>query len=332
VPDASDKARASRREEALRLAEELLGDIELNRLRAIDVVRKTSRLARLLDDAAAGSWLAYESGGYPIPLDDESSGAVARSHRETGKDDEGRQLYSTQIVSEIEQEIDGTLAQIAVAAGGGTSHADVALLVERDRTATLSALRNHATERRGLLDRIIGALYVYVSDRYQELRFGASVEGAFEVVRSRVDAEIADLVPEGLGMISAAFEGAASNNPEHWANAASTCRRLLKAAADRLRPAGQPIELESGKKIAMGPGNYVNRLVAWVNEQATSATAARVIAADLDYLGNRLDAVDAAGQKGAHDLVDRFDASRFITGTYLVLGDILRLRELDSIT
>jgi hypothetical protein len=206
------------------------------------------------------------------------------------------------------------------------------LLVERDRTATLSALRNHATELRGLLDRIVGALHLYASDRYQELRFGASVESAFEVVREGVDGKIGELIPEALGMISAAFENVASNNPEHWANGASTCRRLLKAAADQLRPAGEAVTLESGKQVAMGPGNYVNRLVGWVNEQAASSTAARLIAADLEYLGNRLDAVDGAGQKGAHDVVDRFDASRFITGTYLVLGDILRLRGSDSIT
>jgi hypothetical protein len=41
----------SRRAEALRLAEELLSDIELGRMLAADVARKTSRLARLLDDA-----------------------------------------------------------------------------------------------------------------------------------------------------------------------------------------------------------------------------------------------------------------------------------------
>jgi hypothetical protein len=32
-----------------------------------------------------------------------------------------------------------------------------------------------------------------------------------------------------------------------------------------------------------------------------------------------------AGHKGAHAEVSRFDASRFVTGTYLLLGDILRI-------
>jgi hypothetical protein len=57
-----------------------------------------------------------------------------------------------------------------------------------------------------------------------------------------------------------------------------------------------------------------------------SETVADMITADVEYLGRRLDAADGAGQKGAHDRVDRFEASRFITGTYLILGDLLRLR------
>jgi hypothetical protein len=164
-------------------------------------------------------------------------------------------------------------------------------------------------------------LHEYVAARYQELRFGAAVETAFEVVRRDVDAAIGDLVPDALPKLSAAFESVTSSNPEHWANAASTCRRLLKAAADALRPPGPPVE---GRE--MGDAHYINRLVDWIVNQAESDTEAAMIRSDLEYLGQRLDAVQSAGHKGAHAEVDRFAASRFITGTYLLLGDILRLR------
>lgn len=121
-------------------------------------------------------------------------------------------------------------------------------------------------------------------------------------------------------MLSAAFENAVSENPEHWANAAGTCRRLLKAVADELRPPGPDV---GGRK--MGDGNYINRLIDWINEKARSTTAAGIAISDLAYLGGRLDASDGAGQKGAHATVDRLEASRFITATYLVLGDVLRI-------
>ena len=75
----------------------------------------------------------------------------------------------------------------------------------------------------------------------------------------------------------------------------------------------------------MGPDHYVNRLVDWIAAHSASGTATTIVTADLEDLGKRLDAVDHAGHKGAHGAVDRYDASRFITGTYLLLGDILRL-------
>jgi hypothetical protein len=203
----------------------------------------------------------------------------------------------------------------------------MALLVERDKKQERLGLRFMVADRQGLIEKVVGAIYQYVSARYQELRFGAAVESAFEVVRAEVDGAIAGLVPSALPMLSAAFENAASDQPEHWANAASTCRRLLKLAADELRPAGDDLTLPGGKTVKMGADNYVNRLATWISEQTSSETGEAMLKADLEFLGARLDAADGAGQKGAHAAaVTREEASRYITGTYLLLGDILRLR------
>jgi hypothetical protein len=208
----------------------------------------------------------------------------------------------------------------SAAAGSG----DWAYRIELDRSLERNALLKELANNRSILDRVVSALHEYAASRYQELRFGSAVETAFEVVRAEVDGAIASLVPDALPMLSAAFENAVSDNPEHWANAASTCRRLLKEVADALSPPG-PAKHVGSKTIQMGPENYVNRLVDWIQGQSASATAAAMVTADLEYLGNRLDAADSAGHKGAHSGVDRYAASRFITGTYLLLGDVLRL-------
>jgi hypothetical protein len=76
----------------------------------------------------------------------------------------------------------------------------------------------------------------------------------------------------------------------------------------------------------MGDDQYINRLVDWITSNATSATLRDAVISDLEYLGRRLDAFADAGHKGAHDDVSRFDASRFLVGTYVLLGDLLRLR------
>lgn len=216
-------------------------------------------------------------------------------------------------------EVEGARTELA-SASSGTSHSEYAAVVERQKAERNAALRNTIARRNELVQRIVGAFHDYASSKYQELRFGAAVETAFDVVREEVDSSIAELVPDALPKLTAAFENTTSENPEDWASAAATCRRLLKAAADALRPPGPE---KNGHQ--MDDDHYLNRLIDWIMTQASSNTAAEMITADLAYLGRRLDAALDAGHKGAHAEVSRFDASRFLTGTYLLLGDVLRL-------
>jgi hypothetical protein len=312
---------ASRRAEALALAQDLLDDIELARLAPIDVARKTSRLARLLDDSDAIGWLRYELTAYPNPLTRDATNAARRSNREAGSNE-----FWTASLERLSSSSAAAKERLAGLSAGSTS-GEWALAVEREKQTERNALQKGYVDQSSLLAHVVGAFHLYAADRYQELRFGSAVESAFEVVRKEVDGRIAELVPAALPMISAAFENATSDNPEHWANAAATCRRLLKEVADALRPPGPDVERPDGKSIKMGDGNYVNRLVGWIMRQAEGETRASLINAELEFLGRRLDATVAAGNKGTHDHVSKTDASRFITATYLLLGDILALSD-----
>ncbi len=310
----------SRQAEALVLAEELLGDIELHRISRADIARKAMRLARLTDDAAAMDWLRHEVVGYEsdTPLDAAGMRAASRSARRAPTGDDGTARWWTTSLGECEAMIENSRTVLVSLTGevGG----DYSVLVEQARERQRVALLGQIADQTRLADRVVGAIYAYAARGYQALRFGSAAETAFEVVRAEVDLRLSALIPDALPKLAAAFENASSSNPEHWANAASTCRRLLKAAADALRPPGD----DKGER-KMTDAAYINRLVDWITSQATSHTAAAMIAADLDYLGNRLDAADQAGHKGAHAEVDRFDASRFVVGTYILLGDVLRL-------
>jgi hypothetical protein len=309
----------SRRVEAVALAEELLDDIELRRISPTDIVRKTSRLARLTDDAAAMEWLAYEIVGYgESTLDEAGSRAANRSFRYGPPAAGGSPTWWTSPLGELQASIESN--RTALASLTGDVGGEYAGLVERQRQEQRTWLTGQIASQTKVVDRVVGAIYIYVTNVNHALRFGSAAETAFEVVRAEVDLRLSTLIPDALPKLSAAFESASSTNPEHWANAASTCRRLLKAAADALRPPG-----EEKDRRKMTDAAYINRLVDWIKSQATSTTAAQMIAADLEYLGRRLDAADQAGHKGAHDEVDRLDASRFVVGTYIVLGDILRL-------
>lgn len=313
----------TRHAEALQLAEELLTDIELARLTPVDVARRASRLARLMDDAEAMEWLHFEIAGYTKPskgfMDAAEVSGAERSGRFMKNDENDRPLYKVESIGEICASIDAANAALAALAGDAAS-GELALLVENSRRDQRYAIWGRITDDRGYLDAALGAIHEYVAARYQELRFGDRVESVFENLRSEVDATIARLVPGALPRLNAAFENATSQHSEHWANAASTCRRLLKEVADAIRPPGPDV----GQR-KMGEENYINRLVDWITKQQPSDTLRDVVVADLEYLGRRLDAVADAGHKGAHVDVSAQDASRFLLGTYIVLGDVLRL-------
>jgi hypothetical protein len=229
----------SRQAEALVLAEELLGDIELRRISPADVALKATRLARLTDDADTEAWLAYEIVGYGEgTLTEHSQRAAARSFRHAPNTPDGSRRWWTTPLGQLQANIESNRAVLATLTGDVAG--DMALLVERDRQQQRQHLTSQTAQQVALVDRILGAIYVYASRVYQALRFGSAVETAFEVVRTDVDLRLATLIPDGLAKLSAAFENASSSNPEHWANAAATCRRLLKAAADALRPPGDP--------------------------------------------------------------------------------------------
>ena len=308
----------------------MLGEIELGQLKPPDIARKASRLARLLDDVDAIQWLRYETGGYPPSLDADAFNAALRSNRTATADpSEGPKVWTSSL-AELDTQVqvgEARLAAEAAPTGGGQWE----LRVATDSATRRGLIAKHISESAGIREHVVGAIHEYVAAKYQELRFGSAVEGAFEVVRGEVDGRIGEVVPNVLPMITAAFENAASDNPEQWANAASTCRRLLKAAADHLRPAGPGITTGNGRTIKMGDGNYLNRLGDWVRSQTGSETQVGVFEAEVEYLDAQLRAADKAGQKGAHDTVNHFEASRFVAGTYLILGDILRLADRDTV-
>ena len=46
----------------------------------------------------------------------------------------------------------------------------------------------------------------------------------------------------------------------------------------------------------------------------------------LSFIGDRLDSVFRAAQKGSHSVVNKEEADRYVVYTYLTVGDILGLQ------
>ena len=169
-------------------------------------------------------------------------------------------------------------------------------------------------------------IYGFVLAKHFELRVSSAAEDIFELYRAKVDELLGSVVPDELRTLGSITENLRSDNPEDWANAAHSCRRLLQAISDELYPSQDgTVKSKSGKEIKVGEGNYINRLVLFCEDKMSSNTSQKILSSDLKFIGERLDAVFSGVQKGSHSEIDKSEAQRFVIHTYLVIGDILQL-------
>jgi len=107
----------------------------------------------------------------------------------------------------------------------------------------------------------------------------------------------------------------ASENPEDWSNAVHSCRRVLEDLADALFPPSDEVRTRGGKQIKSGKENYINRLVAFVEDRSGSERFSELVGSHLDFLGDRLDGRDQGlRRRVSHATVER----ERLTGTWSI--------------
>jgi len=332
-------------EGALALSAEILKDIELSRVTLATIALKSSRLARLLNDFEIQNIFAYEAQGYPTnpegvpPAIWSLLDRAGRTFQQ--KDPESKETKTVAYLESVEL----LEAQIA--------SARISLEVCRDPDVSISSANpnqfviapiGNTLERNTLLQQISqasqrlssrrGFIYNYVSARHYGLKFSGIAEDVFSTVRESVDKNIGRLVPSAVQKFAAVYENLRSTNPEDWSNAVHSCRRILQDLADAVFPpqtSDRVIQVNGREKaIKIGPDNYINRLICFAEDRSDSSRFKDLVGSHLRFLGDRLDAIFKAAQKGSHGSVSRSEARRYVVYTYMLVGDILSLGHEDQ--
>jgi hypothetical protein len=331
-------------EEALKLSEEILADIELVRIPLSSVALRASRLARLLNDYDHEQAFGYEASGYPmdesriIPDEPWRLTAIA-GRRWTQSDDktgQKKELAYVESISQLEDQL-----ELSKRSFDAARDPNVSITSANPYQHVFQPTGNYM-ERKGLRDQAALAsqrlssrrafIYRYTSATHYQLKFSGVASEVFSRLRNRVDASIAELVPDAVKRFTSVHENLRSENLEDWSNAAHGCRRVLRDLAGVVFPSqAEPrIVTIEGKKIsiALGPDNFINRIMCFVEDNLQSATAASIIGSDLRFLGDRLDAVLRGAQKGSHnDIITREEADRIVLHTYMIIGEVLTIKQ-----
>ena len=326
--------------EALVLSEKILEELEMSSAPLAQIALKCSRLARLTGDVDRQQIMLYEASGYPggptgISAEVWKLAKLAkRTYTKKVKGDV-KEFARVQSLEQLEIEMQAAKENMVAA-----KDADVSIASANPSQFVFKPLGN-SLERAKLLEiisenvRVLAQrrayLYDFVSQIYYELKFSDVASNIFDRTRSKVDAKIGEVIPGALRKFSAVYENLLSENDEDWANAVHSCRRILQDTADGVYPAREDKIMDAGgrrKEIKLGADNYINRLIAYVEENSNSSRFNEIVGSHMRYLGERLDSIFQAAQKGSHHMISSQDeADRYVIYTYLVIGDILQLKE-----
>jgi hypothetical protein len=302
-----------RQQEALKLAEGLLTDIELSETSTSKRVMKAVRLARLMRDDAAQEWLGFEING--LPGSDAGMRHMTRTRRWTNKE-ENKGWWAP--AASIEAARNSSQDALKTLAGSLSLSGDSIYVPMRDRHNLINQYTKNTMDAEQVLAAIDAQIYGYASDVYAELQFSEIQASLFEESRVAVDATLATMAGDALKKIDSISERLQSGEGEAVSQAMNTCRRLIDAVADHVFVARDEAYELNGQQLAVKQNNVLNRINAFVHAIGVRGGRADRIRRSLSDIYGRV-------STGVHSDVNSHEARYLFLGTYVLLGEILTL-------
>lgn len=327
-------------EEALMLSNEIIANIELSNLSLTSIAFKISRLSRILNDFEMFEIMQNEISGYkstPNGIEPKiwNQMKIAGRIYQEGSADVIKDYGYTESIESIEQNIEIMKLSLSQSADPNVSlssaNPNQYVFPTFGNKNERNSLRHQILQETKRLSERKSFMYKYALDRNCELKYKQINNNIFTRLQNDVDGKIGKYVPDIVLKFNAVYENLNSDNPEDLSNAVHSCRRILQSLADVLYPPTDPIEINiNGKKktIELGPDNYINRLIQFIESKSNSKNYKSVVGSQLDYIGERLDSVYNSTNKGTHETIkEKKEADRYVIYTYMIISDILSLIE-----
>jgi hypothetical protein len=107
---------------------------------------------------------------------------------------------------------------------------------------------------------------------------------------------------------------------------AHSCRKILSLIANKVfPPQTEHYILKDKRELIVGCDNYINRLVAYL-DQKLSSDERKFMIAEIEYLESYLRQLLVYDQMGEHKpSIEKYHANMMAIHTYLVISDLLKL-------
>ena len=315
------------KQEALKLIEEALDELEPQKGSICSGIQKLLRAARIVGEENVSTWCEIQLGKqeYIYPLEEYINAFVA-SLKSKNRKAEKRLNEAEERLNKLGvkanqhfsiHEIEFMLNE----SGGGL--AGIGFIEEKYTDLVRTKTGNDGKFYKSNLSRRISYVRRAAHDKattlFNKLAFSETPRTTFDYLREEVDNKLLDLNPELAEKLMAAFKSVSSENPEEWSHALTTCRRLIEGIADELFPPTQ--EITNGRKL--GQSQYINRLWAFMDTAIESESNRKLAKAHIDLLGSYLENIHKLTNKGVHAALTKLEAVKTVFHTYLMLADIL---------
>lgn len=321
----------TKKDKAIEVCEEILKGFEYSSLTISQCLQKCLRVARLLEDREVELWFRLELMGYNyyrIEKDDLLlfNSILSRSGRLT----EDGKYYPTSL-PDLEDNINlckeqlktvvlpSSIAEQSANPNRILSGIDTVVINVREtrRQAMASLVQNQP-----LFNKIAGAIYQWVVNTYNALRFGNISETIFNEARRLVETELKNISPSTIEKLLKANDRFLSDNPEEWSQGLTSCRRALKSFADAVFPSA---DVTSDNGHVLTDDKYRNRLIEFVKQAKIKDSQKEILEKQLIYLYDRIKSLDDLASKGVHHVVDRSEGRLCMVHIYLLLAELVKI-------
>ena len=189
----------------------------------------------------------------------------------------------------------------------------------------MNSLRNSIAFSTELFGALTATVHTYVTEANIALTLGGTAQEIFEAARIESDNFVRLKCPKAAEQLLAAYERIQSGGGEECAQALVSCRRILLTVADAVfPPRAEAYRDRRGNERKVGPDEYKNRLLAYLDSQIQNGLATKTAISDLEHVASRLDSVYESSCKGVHADVSQQDARLTLISTYLILAEVAR--------
>lgn len=199
---------------------------------------------------------------------------------------------------------------------------------ERENSKIQGILNQSLGEYVNIVTRIKNRIYDFLSDTELSLIAGNELSTYFEKNKTFVEEELIKLSDSFSLQFQELHARMKEGNTESFAQALLSIRRILKSFADTVYPpVKDKVKCSDGKIRDLREDKYLSRIYQFIYSLNNSKSTNELFDSNFSNLDKRLETIYQKSCKGIHDDVDLFEANQCIIQMYVLLGDILRLKQ-----